>query len=220
MSKEIVVRLVTPSGRSRIVLPPTATLGDFQSEVQTRTGVEAAAQKLALDPKGQRPVSGAPTALLAQLGIVNGAQLHLVNSDANIAAQVLTKVPVPVEPEKPVARTDGGAGNNGSASSSTAAAAATAPAAPAVPAASAVPRERSRGSLTKGGLPCGPFPRDGDSSHWYHYHDYRERDRLKPELSWRSCDLHHICHNLWIWSPGLGLHLRLHTHELPNDVCA
>mmetsp|Transcript_95896 Transcript_95896/g.240358 ORF Transcript_95896/g.240358 Transcript_95896/m.240358 type:complete len:508 (-) Transcript_95896:123-1646(-) len=122
MSKEIVVRLVTPSGRSRIVLPPTATLGDFQSEVQTRTGVEAAAQKLALDPKGQRPVSGAPTALLAQLGIVNGAQLHLVNSDANIAAQVLTKVPVPVEPEKPVARTDAGAGNSGSASSSTAAA--------------------------------------------------------------------------------------------------
>lgn len=119
MSKEIAVRLATPAGRSRITIPGTATFSDFQEEVKARTGVEVAAQRFALDPKGQKPVSGAPTAPLAQLGIVNGAQLHLVNQDANIAAQVLTKRPVPVEPEEPVSK-DGATGS-GAASSSAAA---------------------------------------------------------------------------------------------------
>uniref|UniRef100_A0A7S4QP37 Nuclear pore localisation protein NPL4 C-terminal domain-containing protein n=1 Tax=Alexandrium monilatum TaxID=311494 RepID=A0A7S4QP37_9DINO len=116
MSKEIAVRLATPAGRSRITVPANSTFSDFQAEVKARTGVEPGAQRFALDPRGQKPVSGAPTAPLAQLGIVNGAQLHLVNQDASIAAQVLTKRPVPVEPEEPVSKT--GATGSGAASSS------------------------------------------------------------------------------------------------------
>jgi len=78
--------------------------------------VEPKAQRFALDPKGQKPVGGAPTALLAQIGIVNGTQLHLVNQEASIEAQVLTKQMVPVEPEEPVNKT-----GTSAASSSTAA---------------------------------------------------------------------------------------------------
>mmetsp|Transcript_33349 Transcript_33349/g.84942 ORF Transcript_33349/g.84942 Transcript_33349/m.84942 type:complete len:512 (+) Transcript_33349:89-1624(+) len=135
MSKEIVVRLVTASGRSRIQIQESANFADFQAEVEKRTGVAAAQQKFGLDPKGQRPVGGAPSAPLAQLGITNGAQLHLINQDASIAAQVLTKVLVPVAPEAPVARTDGGAaaaGSGSAAASSGAASSSTGPAAPKV----------------------------------------------------------------------------------------
>eukprot|EP00927_Polykrikos_kofoidii_P020848 TRINITY_DN1993_c0_g3_i1.p1 TRINITY_DN1993_c0_g3~~TRINITY_DN1993_c0_g3_i1.p1 ORF type:complete len:507 (-),score=104.09 TRINITY_DN1993_c0_g3_i1:108-1628(-) len=109
MSKDIVVRLETPNGRSRVVLPASATFADLQAEVSAKTGVEAGSQRFALDPKGQRPVSGGASAGLQSLGIVNGTQLHLVNKDASIAAQVLTKVPVPVETEK-LASKDGTSG--------------------------------------------------------------------------------------------------------------
>eukprot|EP00927_Polykrikos_kofoidii_P020847 TRINITY_DN1993_c0_g2_i1.p1 TRINITY_DN1993_c0_g2~~TRINITY_DN1993_c0_g2_i1.p1 ORF type:complete len:506 (-),score=105.22 TRINITY_DN1993_c0_g2_i1:65-1582(-) len=119
MSKDIVVRLETPSGRSRVVLPASATFADLQAEVSAKTGVEAGSQRFALDPKGQRPVSGGAGAGLQGLGIVNGTQLHLVNKDASIAAQVLTKVPVPVEPEK--AASTGGTGNPAASSGATAA---------------------------------------------------------------------------------------------------
>lgn len=128
MSKEIAVRLVTTAGRSRVVVPDGATYGEFQNEVKSRTGVEPAAQRFALDPKGERIVGGSPATPLAQLGIVNGIQLHLVNHEASIAAQVLTKVPVPVAPEAPVARSappPGVPAASRGASSSTAAAAAT-----------------------------------------------------------------------------------------------
>lgn len=104
MSKEIVVRLVTPSGRSRLQVPSTATFADLQAEVQAKTGVAPDAQRFALDPAGQRPINGSPAASLAQIGISNGTQIHLINKEANIAAQILTKVPVPVEPEKPVGK--------------------------------------------------------------------------------------------------------------------
>mmetsp|Transcript_96084 Transcript_96084/g.299238 ORF Transcript_96084/g.299238 Transcript_96084/m.299238 type:complete len:500 (+) Transcript_96084:111-1610(+) len=129
MSKEIAVRLATPAGRSRIVVPATASFSDFQAEVKNRTGVEPASQRFALDPKGQKPVGGAPTAPLSQLGIVNGVQLHLVNQDANIAAQVLTKRPVPVEPEEPVSKS-GAPGAQAASSSAAASSSSTAPSAP------------------------------------------------------------------------------------------
>lgn len=103
-AKEVAVRLATPAGRSRIVVPATATFGDFQEEVHKRTGVEPRDQRFALDPKGQKPIGGALTAQLAGLGIVNGVQLHLVNQEASISAQVLTKHPVPVAPEEPVSK--------------------------------------------------------------------------------------------------------------------
>ncbi|CAE8600820.1 unnamed protein product, partial [Polarella glacialis] len=48
---------------------------------------------------------------------VNGTQLHLVNKDATVAAQVLTKVPITVEPEVPVAKGTGGGGSAGSTAS-------------------------------------------------------------------------------------------------------
>jgi len=126
MSKDITVRLATPAGRSRIVLPLTATFKDLQEDVKKRTGVEPAAQRFALDPKGQQPISGSPTAALASIGIVNGVQLHLVNQEASIAAQVLTKVAVSVEPEAPVKKGSevaaaAPAANTSAASSSTAA---------------------------------------------------------------------------------------------------
>lgn len=122
MSKDIVVRLVTPGGRSRLVLPQGATFSQLQGEVTGKTGIEAADQRFALDPQGQRPVSGSPGSTLASVGIVNGTQLHLVNKEASIAAQVLTKQIVRVEPEAPVTK-EGAApagaagGNSGSASS-------------------------------------------------------------------------------------------------------
>lgn len=119
-AKEIVVRLVTPGGRSRITLPSTATFAELQEKVNSSSGVATSAQRLALDPKGQQLVNGAPTALITQLGIANGTQLHLLNNDASIAAQVLTKVPVTVEPEKPVpgAAASSSSAVGGSASSS------------------------------------------------------------------------------------------------------
>jgi nuclear protein localization family protein 4 len=119
MPGDIAVRLATAAGRSRIVLPATATLGELQEEVKKRTGVEPLAQKFALDPKGQKAVGGSPGTPLSQLGIVNGAQLHLVNQDADIAAQVLTKQPVPVEPEAQISKS----GDTGAAASSSTAAA-------------------------------------------------------------------------------------------------
>jgi len=116
MSKDITVRLVTPAGRSRIVLPATATYGDLQQQVKDRTGVDIKDQRFALDPKGAQPVSSASTSPLSVAGIANGTQLHLVNKDASIAAQILTKQPVSVEPEQPVTRE----GNTGAAQSSAA----------------------------------------------------------------------------------------------------
>jgi len=106
-------------------LPATATLGDLQTEVKAKTSVEPAAQRFALDDKGQRPVAGAPEAPLAQLGIVNGIQLYLVNAEASIAPQVLSKVPVSVEPEKPIGKADPASGGSAApaASSSSGAAA-------------------------------------------------------------------------------------------------
>jgi len=118
MSKDIVVRLVSPAGRSRITLPPTSAFSELQEKVKAAVGVEPGAQRFALDDKGQRPVGGAPSASLATLGIVNGTQLFLTNSEATIAAQVLTKVPVPVEPEKPVSKAGGENGDSKAASSS------------------------------------------------------------------------------------------------------
>lgn len=118
MSKEIVIRLVTTSGRSRIELKDTATFGEFQAEVEKRTGVKVAEQRFGFDPKGQRSVSGPASTSLAGLGVANGAQLHLVNQEATIAAQVLTKVPVPVAPEAPVPRKDAPAAASGAAPAS------------------------------------------------------------------------------------------------------
>lgn len=104
MSKEIAVRLVSSAGRSRIVLPATATFGDLQEEVKTRTGVAPSDQRFSLDPSGHQSVSGPSSAAISQLGIVNGTQLHLINKEASIAGQVLTKVPISVEPEAPIAK--------------------------------------------------------------------------------------------------------------------
>jgi nuclear protein localization family protein 4 len=67
---------------------------------------------------------------LASLGIINGTQLYLTNKEASIAAQVLTKVPVPVEPEQPVKKDSNGAASGGAASSSNAPAPSTTAAAP------------------------------------------------------------------------------------------
>jgi len=102
MSKEIVIRLSSTAGRSRVLLPPTASLGDLQAKVQVATGVDAASQRLAFDDKGARTVSGSPSSSLASLNIVNGTQIYLLGSGATISAQVLKKVPVAVDQEKPV----------------------------------------------------------------------------------------------------------------------
>mmetsp|Transcript_28263 Transcript_28263/g.62316 ORF Transcript_28263/g.62316 Transcript_28263/m.62316 type:complete len:507 (+) Transcript_28263:148-1668(+) len=133
MSKEVVVRLVTSAGRSRIVVPATATYGDFQKEVKTRTGVETATQLFALDPQGAQPVGGDASTPLAQVGITNGAQLHLINKEASIKAQVLTKEVVRVEPEKPVDKGGSGGAAAAAASSSSAGAAASSSSAPPPP---------------------------------------------------------------------------------------
>lgn len=128
MSKDIVVRLYTPGGRSRIAVPGAATFGALQAEVHAKTGIDASAQNFAFDQGGKRPVTSAATAPLASLGIVNGVELYLIGEkakDASIAAQVLTKVLVPVEPEKIIAK----AGASAAASSSSSAAPAPAPAA-------------------------------------------------------------------------------------------
>jgi len=117
MSKEIIIRLVTSSGRSRIQLPSTATFGDFQKEVQTKTGVAPETQSFALDDKGSQPIGGAAAAALSSLGIVNGAMIWLQNKEAAIAKQVLTKVIVPV-PEKPVAKAAAPAASGSGSSSS------------------------------------------------------------------------------------------------------
>lgn len=118
MSKEIIVRLSSSAGRSRLNLPPTATLRELQEKVQGVTNVDAASQRLAFDDQGKRPVSSSPTATLASLGIVNGTQVFLLGAGATIAAQVLTKVPVPVEPEKPVPAASAGGSTPGASSTS------------------------------------------------------------------------------------------------------
>jgi len=108
----LTVRLTSPAGRSRIVLPSSSTLAELQAEVKTRCGVEPGDQQLSFDPAGNRPIDGPPSAQLSQLGFVNGSEVHLRNREASIAGQVLTKVPVSVEPEEPVAKSSsaGGAG--------------------------------------------------------------------------------------------------------------
>lgn len=116
------MRLVSPAGRSRITLPAAATFADLQTEVKSRTGVEPGDQRFALDPGGRQPVSGAPSASLSSVGIANGTQLHLVNKEASLAPQVLTRVPVTVEPEAPVAKDAGGGGGAAGSSSSSGAA--------------------------------------------------------------------------------------------------
>lgn len=124
MQKATVVRLVTPSGLSRLNMPAGATFADLQAEVQTKTGVAPDAQRFALDAAGQRPINGAAISSITDIGISNGTQIHLVNKEASIAAQILTKVPVPVEPEQPVgkdaaaAASSSGAAAPGSAASS------------------------------------------------------------------------------------------------------
>lgn len=123
MSKDITIRLTTPAGKCRVVLPGTATLGDLQAEVQKRTQVDPAAQILAFDKAGAKPLRGNGASTLAQLGIANGQELNLVNKEAAIAAQVLTKVPVPAAPEEAVKRdaattaASGAAGVSGSSGS-------------------------------------------------------------------------------------------------------
>lgn len=133
-AKEVVIRLVTPAGRSRVTLPSTGTFAELQEKIATTTGVAADQQRLALDPKGSQLVNGPPAACITQLGIANGTQLHLVNADASIAAQVLTKVPVPVELEKPVAGAAGAAAAGAASSSSTAGGSASSSGAAAAPA--------------------------------------------------------------------------------------
>jgi nuclear protein localization family protein 4 len=119
MSQDIIVRLRSPAGVSRITLPPTATLGDLQEKVTASTGVAAGSQKLARDNKGSQLIAGTPAATLASLNVKRGDEIHLLNNDATIAEQVLTKVPIPVEPEKPVAASAAAAGSSSSAQNST-----------------------------------------------------------------------------------------------------
>eukprot|EP00439_Symbiodinium_sp_Y106_P050893 s359_g6.t1 len=89
----LTVRLTSPAGRSRIVLPSSSTLAELQAEVKTRCGVEPGDQQLSFDPAGNRPIDGPPSAQLSQLGFVNGSEVHLRNREASIAGQVLTKAP-------------------------------------------------------------------------------------------------------------------------------
>lgn len=122
----IVVRLVSPAGRSRLNVPATATLSELQEQIKTHVGVEPSGQHLALDRAGTRMVSGGPSTALAQLGIVNGTEVHLVGAkEATIAPQILTKQMVPVEPkdgdkkeEANDPKAAGGASSSGAASSS------------------------------------------------------------------------------------------------------
>ncbi|CAK9068149.1 unnamed protein product [Durusdinium trenchii] len=120
----LTVRLSSPAGRSRIVLPSTATLADLQAEVKARCGVEPNQQQLSLDRAGAQLITGEASKLLTQLGIANGTEVHLSNREASIAGQVLTKVPVSVEPEEPVAKASA---PSGPASSSSAAASSSPP---------------------------------------------------------------------------------------------
>ncbi|OLQ04288.1 hypothetical protein AK812_SmicGene12687 [Symbiodinium microadriaticum] len=84
----LTVRLTSPAGRSRIVLPSSSTLAELQVEVKTRCGVEPGDQQLSFDPAGNRPIDGPPSAQLSQLGFVNGSEVHLRNREASIAGQV------------------------------------------------------------------------------------------------------------------------------------
>lgn len=131
MSKDVAVRLVSPAGRSRLVLREGSTFAELQGEVKNRTGVEPGDQRLAFDPQGAQPVRGTAAMLLSQLSIANGSQLYLVNPEASLAAQVLTKQPVSVAPEAPVAKDPGAdRGQSTAAGSSSAASSSSAPAAP------------------------------------------------------------------------------------------
>lgn len=131
----LTVRLTSPAGRSRIVLPNTATLADLQAEVKARCGVEPESQQLSLDRAGTQVISGQATQLLTQLGIANGTEVHLSNREASIAGQVLTKTPVSVAPEEPVAKASAPAPSASASSSSAVSSSAKPSPAPAAPAA-------------------------------------------------------------------------------------
>lgn len=97
---DTVVRLVTKAGRSRLTLPAGATLADLQEQVRAHASVEPAAQRLALDPAGRQIITGGQDDQLARCGITNGTQVHLINADASIEAQVLKKEPIRLPPEE------------------------------------------------------------------------------------------------------------------------
>mmetsp|Transcript_94072 Transcript_94072/g.147960 ORF Transcript_94072/g.147960 Transcript_94072/m.147960 type:complete len:514 (+) Transcript_94072:68-1609(+) len=119
MSKDIVIRLSSKAGRSRIVLPSTATYEDLQVKVQESTKVDPASQRLARDEKGTQIVTSAQKTPLSMSNIVNGTQLWLINEDANIAAQVLTPVKVSVEEEKVVPKNATSSDSNSTATATT-----------------------------------------------------------------------------------------------------
>jgi|TARA_B110000305_G_C19402160_1_gene620738 hypothetical protein len=46
----IVIRVISPAGRSRVEMPPSDTIGNLRAEIAKRLGVDAKALKLFKDP--------------------------------------------------------------------------------------------------------------------------------------------------------------------------
>lgn len=88
---ELIVRITTCAGRSRLTLKPHATLSDLRVLVQEATGVDVAAQCLSIEGGTHLPMCGADATLLEELDIVRGTCLVLHNTEATIAAHVAKK---------------------------------------------------------------------------------------------------------------------------------
>ena len=78
--KELVVRMMHFSGRSRFVLHEGATLMDLMEKVRISTGVIENQQKLACDANGLTSILAADAAPLSSVGLSHGNVFFLYNT--------------------------------------------------------------------------------------------------------------------------------------------
>ena len=95
---EIVIRVFSRSGRSRISLKKDATLGDLKEVVKNRLNVSPENQIFRIDQGG--PLRGSDSALLQSLGVQNGTILHL-DAEAEVTNKDVFVRPVLTESAPP-----------------------------------------------------------------------------------------------------------------------
>ena len=85
MTEQLVLRVMSNAGRSRIEMATTATVAELKQEVAGRLGLDPKTIKIFMDQAFKKAMPGKDTETLQKAGLKGGDMLHINNADAQIA---------------------------------------------------------------------------------------------------------------------------------------
>lgn len=97
--QEIIIRVMSKAGRSRLEIKSSQKISDFKDELSKRLGVDKASLKMFHDQAFKKAFQPRESDTLAKAGLKNGDMLFVSNSDTVMAQLPVVKVFKPIDDE-------------------------------------------------------------------------------------------------------------------------